>query len=262
MCRTGHRTGFTIVELMVVITITVVLLALLTPAMDQAIVRAELTRCAANQHALLNVLHIYAMNENGRKYPSGVSDNGSDLITFVPADFARIVEDAAGNRKIATGTATTTWGGTITYGVVPEMLVDITFEDFGYRTSALGYVIGYNYLGGRPGITQANDGNPWRAWESPMGMSRPGSGELIACWNIWASDGPWTWVAHGKEGVALGTKGGLYHYNGPGAGADVIDLSAGANVGKADASVAWRPIDELNLYSALPDGSAVRMGRW
>ncbi len=254
--------GFTLIELLVVITIIAVLLALLTPALDRAIVQAELAKCAANQHALLNITHIYAMDENRRKYPSGVGDDGSDLITFVPADLVRIVEDAAGNRKTATGTATTTWGGTITYGVVPEMLVDVTFADFGYRTSTLGYVIGYNYLGGRPKISQANDGDPWEAWQSPMSMTRPGSGQLIECWNLWASDGPFSWVAHGKEGVSLGSKSGLYHYNGPGAGADVVGLSAGGNVGSTDGSVAWLPIDELKVYSALPDGSATRMGRW
>jgi prepilin-type N-terminal cleavage/methylation domain-containing protein len=44
-----HRAsrGFSLVELLVVITIIVVLLALLTPALDQAIYQAELAACGA-----------------------------------------------------------------------------------------------------------------------------------------------------------------------------------------------------------------------
>src|SRR5438876_557647 len=46
------RAAFTLIELLVVVTIIVVLLALLTPALDRAIYQAELTVCAANQHTV------------------------------------------------------------------------------------------------------------------------------------------------------------------------------------------------------------------
>src|ERR1041385_7046662 len=45
----NRMTAFTLIELLVVVTIIVVLLALLTPALDRAIYRAELLRCGANQ---------------------------------------------------------------------------------------------------------------------------------------------------------------------------------------------------------------------
>ena len=60
--------AFTIVELLVVITIIVVLLALLAPAMDRAIYQAELTVCAANKDALASATVQYAMNHR-RFYP-------------------------------------------------------------------------------------------------------------------------------------------------------------------------------------------------
>lgn len=64
--RLSH--GFTLVELLVVITIIVALLALLIPAMDAAIYQTELAVCAANQKGIGNGVIGYAM-ENKRRYP-------------------------------------------------------------------------------------------------------------------------------------------------------------------------------------------------
>ena len=61
--------AFTLVELMVVITIIAILLALLTPAMDQAIYQAELTVCGAQLGSIGgNVLA--AAVERQRRYPA------------------------------------------------------------------------------------------------------------------------------------------------------------------------------------------------
>lgn len=46
----------------------VVLLALLTPALDQAVYQAQLTRCAANQHAAASGATTYAVHHK-RRYP-------------------------------------------------------------------------------------------------------------------------------------------------------------------------------------------------
>jgi len=74
----GKRPAFTIVELLVVITIIVVLLALLTPALDQAIYQAELAVCGANQHAIAAGAVSYALG-NSRRYPDRVSPR-SDVV--------------------------------------------------------------------------------------------------------------------------------------------------------------------------------------
>lgn len=67
--------AFTIVELLVVITIIVVLLALLAPALDTAIYEAELAVCGAQLKAIGTGVTTYAM-EHKRHYPyrSGVRD--------------------------------------------------------------------------------------------------------------------------------------------------------------------------------------------
>ena len=63
------RTAFTLIELLVVITIIVVLLALLTPAMDKAIYQAELATCASRLKAVATSVSIYATG-NSRRYPN------------------------------------------------------------------------------------------------------------------------------------------------------------------------------------------------
>jgi prepilin-type N-terminal cleavage/methylation domain-containing protein len=67
--------GFTLVELMVVITIVVVLLALLSPAMDRAIYRAELTVCGANMRGIAHGVTAYAAGEK-RRYPARLAVTG------------------------------------------------------------------------------------------------------------------------------------------------------------------------------------------
>jgi prepilin-type N-terminal cleavage/methylation domain-containing protein len=62
------QSAFTLVELLVVIAIMVVLLALLTPALDQAIYEAELAVCGANLHGTGTGAAGYAVDHK-RAYP-------------------------------------------------------------------------------------------------------------------------------------------------------------------------------------------------
>ena len=71
MQATRSPDAFTLIELLVVITIIVVLLALLAPAIDRAVYRAELAVCAARLNATGETVLTYAM-ENKRHYPGRV----------------------------------------------------------------------------------------------------------------------------------------------------------------------------------------------
>jgi prepilin-type N-terminal cleavage/methylation domain-containing protein len=62
------RSAYTLVELLVVVTIMVVLLALLAPAMDRAIYQAEMILCATTQRALGSSATLYA-TDFARRYP-------------------------------------------------------------------------------------------------------------------------------------------------------------------------------------------------
>jgi prepilin-type N-terminal cleavage/methylation domain-containing protein len=65
----ANTAAFTLIELLVVVTIIVVLLALLTPALDRAIYQAELAVCGSNQHAAVVGLLTYT-GEYRRWYPN------------------------------------------------------------------------------------------------------------------------------------------------------------------------------------------------
>lgn len=61
--------AFSLIELLVVTTIVVVLLSLLTPALDRVVYQAELTACAGNQKGVAVGTDAYALSFN-RSYPS------------------------------------------------------------------------------------------------------------------------------------------------------------------------------------------------
>ncbi len=70
------RAGFTLVELLVVITIIAILLALLTPALDQAIYQAELAQCAARQKMIGTMFQFYTADHK-RSYPTNTQPRHS-----------------------------------------------------------------------------------------------------------------------------------------------------------------------------------------
>lgn len=73
-----RATGFTLVELLVIVAIIVVLLALLIPGMDAAVYQAELATCSARLKAGATGLATYAF-ENKRYYPFRSGANNTTL---------------------------------------------------------------------------------------------------------------------------------------------------------------------------------------
>lgn len=76
------KNAFILIELLVVITIIVVLLALLVPALDQTIYQAELATCAAKQKAITTALAVYA-SQYKRSYPDRPSYLDSERSYYI-----------------------------------------------------------------------------------------------------------------------------------------------------------------------------------
>src|ERR1051325_11435898 len=62
--------GFTLVELLVVITIIVILISILTPATEKALGQAQAAACGSNQHQIGLGIHNYMYDYN-RLFPYG-----------------------------------------------------------------------------------------------------------------------------------------------------------------------------------------------
>jgi len=75
------RRGFTLVELLIVITVFAITFALLTPFVNRMRERADVIKCSANVHLLSLALHMYAANHDdafppdlGGLYPGYVKE--------------------------------------------------------------------------------------------------------------------------------------------------------------------------------------------
>jgi prepilin-type N-terminal cleavage/methylation domain-containing protein len=71
--------GFTLVELLVVVTIIVILLAILVPALTQAMYHGNLTACSANLNAVAKGAIQYAM-QNKQMWPYRTAISGQPLV--------------------------------------------------------------------------------------------------------------------------------------------------------------------------------------
>ena len=87
-----QQTGFTLVELLVVITIIVILLALLAPALDQAVYQAELAVCGGNHHAVSASTLAYAAQYR-RRFPHRITDSQGERPILVQGAYLGRLDD-------------------------------------------------------------------------------------------------------------------------------------------------------------------------
>jgi len=100
-----RNSGFTLVELLVVITIIVILLALLTPAMDKAIYQAELAVCGAKLNGIAAGVTLCA-SANRRHYPHTGLAYGSPQTAWIGNGTVAGANDRRGVLRAALGELT------------------------------------------------------------------------------------------------------------------------------------------------------------
>jgi prepilin-type N-terminal cleavage/methylation domain-containing protein len=233
----GKPRGFTLVELLVVVSIIALLVAILMPALTHARELARRGVCASNLHSVVLSANIYAQADSGGYYPPQYVDKDPDSSLFM-------------------------YGSLGLYGLLPSTAD--SFADYGADGKAGGLqcpnypdyreigdhtvFIGYMYLGGpvaeEPGVTvrsargkKVRPDDKKRGWEKYKGII-DGPTNLYEKRGILVSDmvcsqsSNYGMIAHIEGG------GGTYELNL--AGQPFEATLAGANQGFSDGSVEWK----------------------
>lgn len=126
------RRGFTLVELLVVIGIIAILIAMLTPGIQNAKERANQVKCAANMKQLFGVVQNYAVR-NRQNLPANPAGEGiDDLLRSNALDL--VTNNEAALRKLTACPSNTTGGVSYMYNAHPA-LTNFLVKDWNNNTS-------------------------------------------------------------------------------------------------------------------------------
>ncbi|MBI1373519.1 MAG: prepilin-type N-terminal cleavage/methylation domain-containing protein [Phycisphaera sp.] len=217
--------GFTIVELLVVMSILVLLMAILLPAMSTARHRAIRVGCQAQQHGLTGALLMYASDHFG-----ALPDTRSRDVQWRTASEQELIS----SRYL---------GGEDTLWDCPSYWYKIYNDDGTRVTSGSGankkYHQSYQYLGGKMDYTGFWIGLG-KKWFSPMRLgTAKGSWEMLACRNERPQNGYPVKVVHGKDETLVLLPPGTQMTEGE---------VEGGNVAHLDGSTEWRNISEMSAH--------------
>jgi Tfp pilus assembly protein PilE len=241
----GRSWAFTLVELLVVVAITAIMAALLLPALLGAREKSSRAVCKSNLREVLLGLQMYA-DDYSAALPSS-ADNAGDYhaVRLSDATFTNFV--------------TRYLGGVSNVFYCPNVDYD------GMAThDKYGYIIGYNYL--VMSVTPTTKGPDF--WQG-LAKLQGSTNELIADANYWTQQPVGSAAVgiqlapHTATGASFMTATATVRVTGPTAPAAPTSVSLGAqggNIGRADGSVTWKPIQYMGEHQASLDGDAD--GNW
>ena len=250
-----NRSGFTLVELLVVVTIIVILLALMAPALDKAVEAAQRAKCAANMHSIATGAVTYAilnkrvlficrargitisfaqLGKDGSSQKDGYQSSPGDLLVDWPAALAS-VGLAGAKTQIDPGHIDT---NRFFFPTIDNPLSKVW--DCPSRTYTTAYdlpsgsvITTYQYFGGVRNWTNAEG---TRKSRSPSRLSDGGGRTMLVADFTWESS-PWTWGAGSTTPWINDTPP---HRNG-----EPNNRPAGHNQAYLDDSAEWLPADKL-----------------
>ncbi len=224
--RRADEKAFTLVELLVVITITAVLAALLLPALAAAKEKSRRAVCKSNIRQDIVAVTLYG-DDNQMILPSAVDNHGnSHTIRVSDVTYSNLVTYLEGEARVL---------------YCPNI-------DFGNLTNhdALGYILGYSYLGDA-GQVASEKGPDYFVYSKRL--TDPGTNQIMADANYWAKDVSKLKVApHTISGSAMAA-GTSFTVGLPGDKSSDIG-AVGGNIGYLNGSVVWKNIGSMSTYHA------------
>jgi Tfp pilus assembly protein PilE len=241
--RRTSAAGLTLVELMVVITMTALLSALLLPALSTAKEKSRRAVCKSNMGQLYLAVRQYTDDDQNNNLPSS-ADNKGYYHSMVLSDsvFSNLVELAGGNSNIF---------------YCPNIVFGTAQGSVQQHIQNTGFVIGYSYL------AESIYGSPKSPDYTVADVKWPSTAtnELLADANYWtgssASGGPFPAMMkvapHTSMGAAM-AHGSTFTVGLPGNSSASIG-AVGGNVCFIDSHVEWRTLPRMqtNAASSLPD---------
>jgi type II secretory pathway pseudopilin PulG len=240
--RRTSAAGLTLVELMVVITMTAILSALLLPALSTAKEKSMRAVCKSNIYQLFLAVQQYADADPNDNLPSSADNKGYyHSIVLSDSVFSNLVELAGGNSNIF-------YCPNIVFGSAPNAVPQ--------HIQNTGFVIGYSYL------AETIYGSPKSPDYTVADVKRPSTGtnELLADANYWTGNSTGSGfpammkvAPHTAMGAAM-SHGSSFTVGLPGESSASIG-AVGGNVGFIDSHVEWRTLPRMqtNAASSLPD---------
>jgi prepilin-type N-terminal cleavage/methylation domain-containing protein len=242
----ARRGGFTLVELLVVVTITAILAALLLPALLGAKEKSSRAVCKSNLRQLLLAVHDYA-SDNDDFLPSSADNKGYyHSIRLSDVTFTNMVHYLGGSSNLL---------------YCPNL--DLASSDTLAGHDDYGYVIGYSYLVHKAIISEKGP-DPWIV---PNKLGLAGTNELFADANYWTTQAspysptPLKVAPHTALGVNVVRQAPNKGVSSASDAAGSKALGAmGGNIARSDMSVTWKSIGAMSTYQASETGEA--FGNW
>jgi len=230
-CTRSRSLAFTLVELLVVVSIIVLLISILTPSLTRTREFTRRTTCASNQKQVLNGATAHAAEQEG-KFPkthrNGPTSTGTDHISWTSEV---VLEDFLERRGIK-----------LTEFTCPNLGLDFV------RKVGTRYRIGYYLQFGRTMDIWTNE---FEEWDSPQGTYA--RSDLVAVSDINETGTftpPTSRGTHGPNGSIVVWED-----------ARPIDFGIeGGNVTRIDGSAVWTPANLFELYAASSGGLV--LGYW
>ena len=235
----ARSTGFTLVELAVVIAMTAILMALLLPALSSAKEKSRRAVCKSNQRQLSYVFEYYA-DDNADVLPSAADNIGNyHSIRLSDQTFTNLVVDYA--------------GGCSNIFYCPNLVFSAATNIIGAH-DADGYIIGYSYLAVK--IITSGKGADYTLAPVKLTASAP-TNELLADANYWTLNQSTKMAPHTAAGAAMASPSANVV---PGATNSASLGAMGGNIELFDGSITWRNISSMKTYSASSANDA--FGNW
>jgi prepilin-type N-terminal cleavage/methylation domain-containing protein len=257
------KKAFTLVELLVVISIIAMLLAILIPSLQKCRSLAQRTVCASYLKQCGIGITAYANSDSKERIPNA---NGYKP-DYITRTIYTAIKAASRDPRVMVCPMNKNFEKVTVTGLTDPTLNRIYYME-PYPSSwndGLGMLIGYFYLGGRDlstWIWAAKEPDS-KEWISPQKITENGSSQVMVdiCHRARAGGGletsSWTEVVHRRAGYII------YYWPSSGRVIEPMQLNAeGVNSLQLDSSVHWKGIKYTQKYPRSPPGPYRSYGWW